>query len=68
MFHLAYWCYCSSINYSKDIERRDIDDKVLAKGKNFDGKVGDKIETVMEITKVIFSKQVWCRNFKWYYR
>ena len=41
----------------KDIERRDIDDKVLAKGKNFDGKVGDKIETEMEITKVIFSSR-----------
>ena len=39
----------------KDIERRDIEEKLVQIGKNFSAKPGDSVNTVMEITKVIYS-------------
>ena len=39
----------------KDIERRDIEEKLVQIGKNFTAKPGDSVNTVMEITKVIYS-------------
>tara|TARA_B100000123_G_C25655646_1_gene395247 strand:- start:76 stop:813 length:738 start_codon:yes stop_codon:yes gene_type:complete len=39
----------------KDTERRDIEEKLLQVGKSFTAKPGDTINTIMEITKVIYS-------------
>ena len=39
----------------KDIERRDIEEKLLQIGKNFSANPGDSVNTIMEITKVIYS-------------
>tara|TARA_B100001287_G_scaffold275886_1_gene284895 strand:+ start:1087 stop:1824 length:738 start_codon:yes stop_codon:yes gene_type:complete len=39
----------------KDIDRRNIEDRLQQVGKNFSLNAGDSINTVMEITKVIYS-------------
>lgn len=41
----------------KDVERRDIEERLLNVGKNFSLKQGDSINTVMEITKLIYSSK-----------
>ena len=41
----------------KDAERRDVEERLLEKGTNFKLNPGDTINTVIEITKVIFSNR-----------
>lgn len=41
----------------KDADRRDIEERLLEKGKNFSLNPGDVIKTVIEITKVIYSSR-----------
>ncbi len=41
----------------KDIDRRNVEDRLQQVGKNFSLNAGDSINTVMEITKVIYSSR-----------